>query len=228
MKSPSDSWNSGFSGPRPRPLAVGWLVITNIAADIWRAQFLAQTQVIGRGSTSAIRVPPGSQTVSRSHARIWADRHLWIADLHSTAGTRINGVKIVPDHPKKVHIADRIALGSLELTVIGQPHRDSIHDDDPSIEDSGVDTSIRRAETSKAAAFSEFLLTSLTEAERDVVLWMARGYVNDEELGKKLHCSPNTIRTHVGSIFQKLGLHSRNELLALLMQLNHPDAPPTP
>ena len=56
-------------------------------------------------------------------------------------------------------------------------------------------------------------------AEREVVLWMCRGFLDDEAIGKKLKRSPNTVRTQVGSIFQKLGLHSRGDVLNVLRQL---------
>ena len=45
---------------------------------------------------------------------------------------------------------------------------------------------------------------------------MCRGYLNDEDLGKMLERSPNTVRTHVGSIFRKLEVCSRAELVSWL------------
>ena len=56
-------------------------------------------------------------------------------------------------------------------------------------------------------------------AERQVILWMGQGLLDDETIGKKLHRSPNTVRTQIGSIFHKLGLHSRGEVLNVLRQM---------
>ena len=75
------------------------------------------------------------------------------------------------------------------------------------------------------AAFIRDMLRQLTAAELEVVLWMYRGYTSDDELGRTLHRSPNTIRTQVGSIFGKLNLHSRTDIVSWLKRSssnNHP------
>jgi LuxR family maltose regulon positive regulatory protein len=57
------------------------------------------------------------------------------------------------------------------------------------------------------------LLAELSRAELEIVLWMTRGYTTDGEIGKLLYRSPHTVRTQVSSIFNKLGIHSRAELV---------------
>jgi len=64
-----------------------------------------------------------------------------------------------------------------------------------------------------AAVLSE---RTLTPAELDVLLWICRGYVSDKDLGRVLERSPHTVRTHVASIFKKLKVTSRAELVSWL------------
>jgi DNA-binding NarL/FixJ family response regulator len=61
----------------------------------------------------------------------------------------------------------------------------------------------------------------LTAREHEVLLGLAAGW-NPKEIASKLNISPNTARNHVKSVYRKLGLHSRGELHAWVLEhLNH-------
>ena len=66
-------------------------------------------------------------------------------------------------------------------------------------------------------------LDSLSPAEFEIVLWICRGFVSDQEIAGQLHRSPHTIRTQVASIFRKLSVNSRSDLLAFIIRKSDND-----
>lgn len=68
---------------------------------------------------------------------------------------------------------------------------------------------LRRASGLRTAPATARLET-LTPREREVLRLLADG-LDNEGIATKLSLSPNTIRTHVGRILRKLGIHSRAE-----------------
>lgn len=73
---------------------------------------------------------------------------------------------------------------------------------------------IDRARPSQVA---ELLIEAncLTARERHIVQEIAHGYSNDE-IGRRLGLSPNTVRDHLSSVFDKVRVTTRGELIALL------------
>lgn len=59
------------------------------------------------------------------------------------------------------------------------------------------------------------LLAGLTERERDVALAVAEGLSN-AEIARALHVSLPTVKTHLGRVFDKLGLTSRVQVALLV------------
>jgi DNA-binding CsgD family transcriptional regulator len=57
----------------------------------------------------------------------------------------------------------------------------------------------------------------LTEREFDVARLMMRGLSN-EKIAQDMGISPETVKTHVRSIFEKSGTHSRTEFLAAVLR----------
>ncbi len=55
----------------------------------------------------------------------------------------------------------------------------------------------------------------ITKRELDVLVLLARGHTR-KEISERLHLSEETIKTHTGKIYQKLAVHSKRELIALV------------
>jgi DNA-binding NarL/FixJ family response regulator len=57
----------------------------------------------------------------------------------------------------------------------------------------------------------------LTERELEVLRWLARGLTN-EDIAKKLFLSEGTVRNHIGSLVDKLGVSDRTQAAILAIQ----------
>jgi DNA-binding CsgD family transcriptional regulator len=60
--------------------------------------------------------------------------------------------------------------------------------------------------------------SGLSRAEYDVIAWMARGVVEVDDISRQLFRSVNTVRTQLSKIYEKIGVHSRAELLGVLIR----------
>jgi two-component system, NarL family, response regulator len=58
---------------------------------------------------------------------------------------------------------------------------------------------------------------ALTEREREVLQWIARGASNPE-IGQHLHISSGTVRVHVHAILRKLGANDRTQAAVLALE----------
>lgn len=167
--------------------------------------------------------PPRFLHVSRRHAEIWADerQQMYIRDLASTGGSCVNGIWIDQRKPVLVNVGDHITLAGLELSILEDvsvmAQVLSVSGELPEL-----DQSEQEIETLKKTATEiplRFLLTTLSQAELEILLWIQRGYFSDGDLGRWLHRSPNTVRTQMASIMKKLGVNSRTEIYARVRRM---------
>lgn len=203
------------ASPIHREIPHAYLILTNESVDIWCVAITSAKKLIGRKKHCDIVIPPKFYTVSREHASIWGDGNsITLKDNGSTAGTKINGVDIGKKKEAKVVVGDRITLGMLELQVVNNlsVQRQLFAETGVYIDESmeSVDPALL------SPAPPRTLLAPLTNAEFAIVLWICRGYFKDEDIAKQLHRSKNTIRTQVNSIFRKLNVHSRTDLVNLI------------
>lgn len=56
-----------------------------------------------------------------------------------------------------------------------------------------------------------------TERERDIIVLMIEG-LNNREIGEKLFISRATVKFHVGNVLSKLGVSTRTEAVATIIQ----------
>ena len=77
--------------------------------------------LIGRSSHSV--VPIEDMTISRQHARIRVDEQVTLVDLGSRNGTYVNGERV--KDPRVLRHGDRLAIGSVVLTLLLPQHGDA-------------------------------------------------------------------------------------------------------
>jgi pSer/pThr/pTyr-binding forkhead associated (FHA) protein len=70
---------------------------------------------IGRSASCDIRFP-SITSISRNHARLTFETGVWIEDLQSTNGTRVNDVPV--SEPLKLSSGDRIQTGTLHFKLL--------------------------------------------------------------------------------------------------------------
>ncbi|MGY1772661.1 response regulator transcription factor [Blastococcus sp. SYSU D00813] len=80
--------------------------------------------------------------------------------------------------------------------------------------DPGVTRSVLAAALHAPPAPDRMSLRHLTDREREVLAAVGRGLSN-EEIGRELHMSPATARTHVGRVLTKLAARDRAQLVAM-------------
>lgn len=193
-----------------------FLLMTNVPPHVWQASVFDRPQVIGRLPDCDIVIPGEYVHVSRQHAVVGADQcGLWIQDLGSSGGTQLNGVPLVPKSQTRAVIGDRMLLGGLELYFVS-PEASVLDElEAPGPEETETRRTVRFTPQS-VKSMGGVQLSSLSPAELEVVRWICRGLTTVDEIGRKLFRSPHTVRTQLGSVFKKLEVHSREELLALL------------
>jgi DNA-binding CsgD family transcriptional regulator len=196
-------------------MPAAYLVMTNVAPTDWLGTLTANRQTIGRGEDADIRIPGDYVHVSRRHAEVWIENDgCWITDLESTSGTRLNSVPLAPKQRFRLMVGDHLWLGAAELDLVAHPNDSSQSLREP--HESTVGYVIGQSGNAEFPGAPADEFAALTPAELEVVLWMSRGLTDPTAVAESLFRSPHTIRTHLASIFSKLNVHSRDQLLACL------------
>jgi DNA-binding CsgD family transcriptional regulator len=210
------------SGGESADRALAWLTMTNIPAEHWCAVIDQRRKLIGRSAQAEIRVSNRFPFVSRRHAEVWGDqRGVYLTDVGSLSGTHVNGVWVAKGRTARMAVGDRIWLGGVEFQVESDvsPLARVVAEIGLELDESDEDSVATVIGETRPLPI-RYQLQQLTPAELDLVLWMCRGYLHDDELGKILYRSPNTVRTQVGSILRKLGLGSRADVVGRLRRSN--------
>ena len=64
--------------------------------------------------------------------------------------------------------------------------------------------------------------SALTERQREIVRWAARGMTN-KQIARQLGISPETVKTHLHHVFEREGVHGRVALLAAHLDETAPE-----
>lgn len=68
---------------------------------------------------------------------------------------------------------------------------------------------------------AQAILEKLTPREREVTWLTVRGYTN-RQIAKELVISPETVKTHIRHVLEKLGLRNKADLRLLMLNLGNP------
>ena len=149
--------------------------------------------LIGRSTKADLQLDDDG--VSRRHAKlaIGEEGVVNLIDLDSTNGTFLNGARV-------------------DLAIVREGDRIQI----------GPDVTLRylyrtRAELQRQDPKARAAEVGLSKRELEVALLVAEG-LTTEEIGARLHIRPRTVSTHLGRIYERLGLSGRAALARLVVQ----------
>jgi two-component system, NarL family, nitrate/nitrite response regulator NarL len=90
------------------------------------------------------------------------------------------------------------------------------------VDHSRLHETLKRASAARLQGAGSPRLALLTAREREVLQLLARG-LDNRAIGRQLHLSSHTARTHVGNILRKLGVHSRADAAWVALQEGQAD-----
>lgn len=180
-----------------------WLIVMNHVVGAQSYELIQGIHVIGRGRDCdfVIREP----TLSRHHARLRVSRQgeLVLEDLGSKNGTFIDDVKI---SRQPLSMTSAIRIGGVRLYLASTSGEQD--------EESSQETKTRRGV--RLEPVSKLPLENLTPVQREVFDLVVAG-CDERMIAERLSRSFHTVHHHVQAIFRKLDVHSRTELLALVL-----------
>jgi pSer/pThr/pTyr-binding forkhead associated (FHA) protein len=160
--------------------------------------------VVGRSSDCDLVLPHDS--VSRQHAEIHLlNEDVTVVDLDSRNGTFVNDTRI---QSSALAVGQRVKFGRVAFLLVRlNPEDEHLDSNRETADDRDGD----QAELPAAAA------NRLSPAQRSVVRHLLDG-LSEKETAERLLISPHTVHNHVRDIYAVFGVHSRAELLALLLK----------
>jgi predicted component of type VI protein secretion system len=178
-----------------------WLLICGVRPIEWSYRVVQGKQTIGRSKECEIRVD--HKSVSRQHAVItFRDRSLIIEDLKSTNGTFLNDTRV---SRAEFHVGDTIGIGKVMMDIVA-------------VTDS-CDTDEETERAPSESPESMDAVTSLLSAMDNKVLHLLLEGLSEKAIADRLSQSEHTIHWRVNKrIYKSLGVHSRVELLSLLLR----------
>ncbi len=111
-------------------------------------------------------------------------------------------------HDSATDVQTAVVAPSLEKEAAALPEKEAEDASEPSAEPPQDDFALRARELA--------CMHHLTKRETEVLIQLARGRTTTF-ISEEFVCSPGTVRTHVKSIYAKLDLHSRQEVIDLFI-----------
>ena len=159
--------------------------------------------IVGRSSGCELVVRHAS--VSRRHAEIQVlGDCVMIVDLKSRNGTYIDDERI---DSGELAVGHKVTFGGVPFILMSQSPTDELAD-------SRMETADHR--DGGRMEIPESMTNQLSGAQQRVLVRLLNG-LSEKDAAKDLKLSPHTVHNHVRDIYSILNVHSRAELLALLL-----------
>ena len=159
--------------------------------------------VVGRSSTCDLVLPHVS--VSRRHAEIEVrGAAVTVVDLDSRNGTYVDDARI---QSSQLAVGQKVTFGGVPFVLRS--------DADSECVDSSIETADHRDKL--RTTVPETIASRLSPAQCRVLMQLVDG-LSEKETADKLKISPHTVHNHVREIYSTLNVHSRAELLALMLK----------
>jgi len=169
-------------------------------------------QVLGRSSACDIAVKHLS--VSRTRAEIVVtESGVTITDLGSCNGTFVEGRRILTHH---VANGVSVQFGQVTFLLVAEDNMSGEADSEDET-DKGRDR--------PGLAKQDAARLGLSAAQQRVFKLLVEGF-GEKQISTRLNLSQHTVHNHVRAIYTSYSVHSRAELLALLLQRQRDEAAP--
>ncbi len=181
-----------------------WLLIRNGLTPDWGYELLPGEHRIGRGKLCQVRLQDDS--VSREHAMIMVDAgRIALIDLGSRNGTFVGGRKV---ERANLSVGDNLRFGLIEVEVVRDMReaRNRLVENDETT----------MAGTSRLPNSVQDQIETLTEAQKRVLSLVLRGN-SEKQMAALLFISTNTVHNHMRKLYEKFGVQSRPELMAIFI-----------
>ncbi len=160
--------------------------------------------IVGRSSGCDLVVRHAS--VSRRHAEIQVlGDCVTVVDLTSRNGTYIDDERI---ESGELTVGHKVTFGGVPFVLMSQDPTDELAD-------SRMETADHRDRG--RMEIPEAITNQLSAAQQRVLVRLLNG-LSEKDAARSLKLSPHTIHNHVRDIYSILNVHSRAELLALLLK----------
>ncbi len=128
-----------------------------------------------------------------------------MVDLESRNGTYIDDARI---QSSALAVGQKVTFGGVPFLLMSENHQ-------AECADSSIETADHRDKL--RTVLPEAVASRLSWAQRRVLLHLVDG-LSEKDTADKLKISPHTVHNHVREIYATLNVHSRAELMALILK----------
>lgn len=182
-----------------------WILVRNGLSPEWGYELLPGEHRVGRGKLCHIRL--NHESVSREHALITVlpDR-ISMIDLGSRNGVFLDGRRV---ERATLSAGDSIRFGLVDVDLVR-----NVREARNRVLDTEETTMVG---VSDLPPNIELVISNLTDSQRRVLALLLRGK-SEKEMAPLLFISSNTVHNHIRRLYEKFGVQSRPELMALFIR----------